>query len=68
MTMEVPMTKPNTRETPVDPRSGEPGAGSPGPDVWPFEVPAAERERITPEPLRNERGRDRDAEQAAGLS
>jgi hypothetical protein len=48
------MTKPKTRETPVDPRSGEPGAGSPAPDVWPFKVPTEQRERITPEPVRDD--------------
>jgi hypothetical protein len=62
------MTKPRkhdkreTHETPVDPRSG--GAGSPRPDVWPFEVPAEQRERITPEPVRDERGADGDVERA----
>jgi hypothetical protein len=63
--MELPMTKPNARETPetpADPRSGEPGAGSPAPDVWPFEVPAEQRERITPEPVHGERGREGDVE------
>jgi hypothetical protein len=59
------MTKPKTRETPVDPRSGEPGAGSPGPDVWPFKVPTEQRERITPEPVRDdERAPDGDVERA----
>jgi hypothetical protein len=56
------MTKPKTREMPVDPRSGEPGAGSPGPDVWPFEIPVEQRERITPEPARDERGREGDGD------
>ena len=56
------MTKPNTRETPSDPRSGEPGAGSPAPDVWPFEVPAERRERITPAPVRDERSGEGDVE------
>ena len=56
------MTKPNTRETPADPRSGEPGAGSLAPDVWPFEVPVERRERITPEPVRDERSSDGDVE------
>jgi len=51
-------------DTPVDPRSGEPGAGSPAPDVWPFEVPPAQRERITPGPAPDERGRDGDVERA----
>ncbi len=58
------MTKPNT-QTPADPRSGEPGAGSPAPDVWPFEVPAEQRERITPEPVHGERGREGDVERPA---
>lgn len=58
------MTKPKPHETPVDPRSGEPGAGSPGPDVWPYEVPTETRERITPGPAREERDRDGDVERA----
>jgi hypothetical protein len=64
MTMELPMTKPKPHEPPVDPRSGEPGAGSPGPDVWPFDEPSEQRERITPEPVHDERGRDGDGERA----
>jgi hypothetical protein len=42
---------------------GEP-AGSPGPDVWPFEMPVEQRERITPDPARDERGREGDVERA----
>jgi hypothetical protein len=66
MTKESTMTKPKTSDTLVDPRSGEPGAGSPGPDVWPFEVPSAQRERITPDPARDERGREGDVERPSG--
>jgi hypothetical protein len=48
------------------PQSGEPGAGSrgPDPDVWPFETPQEQRERIPPppQPARDERDVERPAE------
>lgn len=53
------MTQPKTREkAPADPRSGEPDAGSRGPDVWPFEVPPEQRERVPAEPVRDDSPRD----------
>ena len=54
-----PMTTPKTRRTPPDAGAGEPTAGSPGPDTWPFAAPTEQRERIVPEPVPEEHGRER---------
>ena len=53
-----PKTEPNTQRTPPDAGSGEPTAGSPGPDTWPFAIPTAQRERVAPEPVPDEGDRE----------
>jgi hypothetical protein len=52
------MTGPKTPNVPREPQSGEPDAGSRGPDTWPFEVPGEQRERVVPDPARGDRARD----------
>jgi hypothetical protein len=57
------MTGRKTPNVPREPESGEPDAGSRGPDIWPFEVPREQRERVVPDPARGDRERDdRDVE------
>ncbi len=51
------MTRPKPGETPANPQSGEPEPQRRGPDVWPFEVPETQRERIPVEPVGDERER-----------
>jgi len=53
-----PKTEPNTQRTPPDAGSGEPTAGSPGPDTWPFAIPTAQRERVAPEAVPDEGDRE----------
>jgi hypothetical protein len=55
------MTRPKQRDIPGRPASGEPDAGGRGPDTWPFEVPGERRERVLPEPVREERSGERES-------